>query len=296
MISNNMLRNVSKSYSNLDKYMNQLSTGKKISKPSEDPVVAMKGMSYRSQVSNIEQYQRNINEVHNWLDNSDAAMNETTKVLQRIEELTVQASNGTYDTAERKSISAEIDQLIENLAEVANTKVNNKHLFNGTNTSGITAGVSTPPVVIADDGTVTVSANENDVFVEVSSGTRLKVNTSPAAVFSADLFTNLQALSAALKDENVTEAELASYIPVVQGHTENAVNARADIGARMNRVELIENRLASQSVNAKSMMSDNEDADLEEIIINLTTQEAVHRASLSAGARVLQPTLLDFLR
>ena len=63
MISNNMLKNISNSYGNLNKYMNQFSTGKKITKPSDDPVVAMKGMNYRSQLSNIKQYERNLGEV-----------------------------------------------------------------------------------------------------------------------------------------------------------------------------------------------------------------------------------------
>ncbi|MCZ0702117.1 flagellar hook-associated protein 3 FlgL [Natronobacillus azotifigens] len=298
MLSNNMLRNVSNSYGNLNKYMNQLSTGKKITRPSEDPVVAMKGMSYRSQVSNVEQYRRNIGEVHNWLDNSDDALHETTQVLHRLNELAVQASNGTYENTERESIAKEVDQLIENLAEVGNTKVNNKFIFNGTNTNGTLDPEGNPmyPITKNDDGTYTVSDNENDVFVEVSAGTRLKVNTNPTAVFSQDLFDDLQAFAAALRDEDIPDAELSQHIEVIQGHTNQVVNERADIGARMNRIELIENRLASQEVTAKDMMSNNEDAELEEIIINLTTQEAIHRASLSAGARILQPTLLDFLR
>src|SRR5690625_7129923 len=68
MISNNMLRNVSQSYGTLDKYMNQLSTGKKINRPSDDPVIAMRGISYRSELSKVQQYERNIGEVHSWMD------------------------------------------------------------------------------------------------------------------------------------------------------------------------------------------------------------------------------------
>ena len=290
MLTNNMLRNISSSYSNLDKYMDQLSTGKKINRPSDDPVIAMKGMNYRSQVSNVEQFDRNISEVHNWMDNSDAALDETTQALQRLRELAVQSSNGTYEDGQRKNIAAEVDQLKDHLVEVANTKVNDKHIFNGTSTTGES------PVTVDAAGDVTgVSTNNDDVRIEVTNGTKLKVNITPQNVFSQDLFDDIEAFSSALKS-GASGDDLGSHIGTMDTHINNTVSERADLGARMNRLELVEDRLESQSIAAKKMMSDNEDADMEEVIINLTTQESVHRAALSSGSRVIQPTLLDFLR
>ncbi|GGM35432.1 flagellar hook-associated protein 3 [Paraliobacillus quinghaiensis] len=294
MLTNNMLRNISSSYSSLDKYMDQLSSGKKINRPSDDPVIAMKGMNYRSQVSNVEQYERNISEVHNWMDNSDSALDETTQTLQRLRELAVQASNGTYEDGQRKNIAAEVDQLKDHLVEIANTRVNDKYIFNGTGTTGtedaVTGEMKHP---VSEDGTVT--ANNEAVMIEVTSGTKLKVNITPGNVFSQDLFDDIEAFSAALKSD-VPDEDLGSHIGTIDTHINNTVSERADLGARMNRLELVEDRLESQSIAATKMMSDNEDANLEEVIINLTTQESVHRAALSAGSRVIQPTLLDFLR
>lgn len=286
MLSNNMLRNLSNSYSNLNKYMEQLSTGKKISRPSQDPVVAMKGMGYRSEVSNVEQYQRNVSEVHNWLDNSDASLDQTNKVLQKIRELTVQASNDTYGEEERKNVKAEVDQLKLQLEEIKNTKVNDKYLFNGTNTT------VAPP---AGGFNAATPETTNDVSIEVSSGTKLKVNVSGEDIFSKELFDDIDALSNAL-ETGATGDDLDDYIGTIDGHINNVINERADVGARMNRVDLIEDRLGNQEIAANSMMSDNEDADIEKVIINLTAQESVHRAALSSGSRVIQPTLLDFLR
>ena len=74
-----------------------MTTGKKILKPSDDPVIAMNGMHYRSQTAEITQFKRNLNEGFNWMENADSALNETGNVLQRIRELTVQASNDSYD-------------------------------------------------------------------------------------------------------------------------------------------------------------------------------------------------------
>ncbi|GAA5415667.1 flagellar filament 41 kDa core protein [Paraliobacillus ryukyuensis] len=302
MLSNNMLRNLSNSYSNLDKYMEQLSTGKKITRPSQDPVVAMKGVNYRTQVADIEQFERNMSEVNNWTDNTDAALSEANKVLQRMRELAVQASNGTYEEGQRTNIAEEIDQLKAQLVEVANTQVNNKYLFNGTKTTGTErAGEMTPPVIVDGAGNVDLAevtnnlADMNDVYIEVSKGTKIQVNSNPNDVFTRELFEDIESFSNALRS-GVPDDQLSAHIGVIESHAEQVINERANIGAKMNRVELIEDRLSNQRVSAKSMMSDNEDADIEEVIINLTTQESIHRAALSSGSRVIQPTLLDFLR
>ncbi|MBM7540023.1 flagellar hook-associated protein FlgL [Amphibacillus cookii] len=298
MISNNMLKNIGSSYGSLSKYMNQLSSGKKITRPSDDPVVAMKGMGYRSQLSNIEQYERNLGEVHNWLNNTDDAMDETTQILHRINELTVQASNGTYDGDDRANIAKEVDQLIDQLVDVANTRVNGKFIFNGTDTTGEVDGDGNrvQPFIRNDDGTFEVSDNDGQVLIEVSSGVKFQANSNPTNVFTEDFFDDLQELFTALNDENTPDEDISPFLNMIEGHTQTVLDERATIGGRMNRIDLIENRLKNQNISAKSMMSDNEDIDLEEVIMNLVMQEAVHRASLSAGARVLQPSLLDFMR
>src|SRR5699024_10896718 len=100
MLSNNMLRHLMNSQSKMDKYLEQLYTGKKIRRPSDDPAIAMKGMNYRTQVIEVEQYKRNTAEVHNWMDNSESALNEAIQTMQRIRELAVQASNSTYSDDE----------------------------------------------------------------------------------------------------------------------------------------------------------------------------------------------------
>ncbi|PXW93012.1 flagellar hook-associated protein 3 FlgL [Streptohalobacillus salinus] len=299
MLSNNMLSNLSKSNSSMNKYMDQLSTGKKINRPSDDPVIAMKGMSYRTEVANVDQFKRNISEMHTWMDTSDDTLNETTQILNRLRDLSVQGSNGTYEENQRAAIAKEVDQLKAQLMEAANTKVNNKFIFNGTQTTGVPDGADLKKPVTVDGAGNTVvnldAVDYNPVMLEVTPGTRLQANVNPTNVFTQDLFDDITAFSEALQSD-VPDQDLDQYIAVIDGHIDNTVSERADLGARQNRVELIESRLEGQSIAARSMMSANEDAEIEEVIMNLTTQEAVHRAALSAGSRVIQPTLLDFLR
>src|SRR5690625_2611196 len=169
MLQNNMLKNLFRSQAQMDKYLTQINTGKKISRPSDDPVIAMKGISYRTQVNEVEQYQRNASEIWNWMDHSDDVLDKATKAIQRIEYLAVQAANDTYTADERNSIKQEVEQLQEQLAELANTQVNGKYIFNGTNTD-------TPPIRrIEENGAITFQINFDpdevyDVNIEVSKG------------------------------------------------------------------------------------------------------------------------------
>jgi flagellar hook-associated protein 3 FlgL len=290
MLSNNMLRNLSNSYESLGTYMDQLSTGKKINRPSDDPVVAMKGMNYRTQLTEIQQFQRNTNEVHNWMDNSDAALDKGTQVLQKLRELAVQASNDTYEEGQRANIAEEVEQLKNHLVGIANTKVNNKFIFNGTDT------VNKPVATDANGKVVQVSTNNSPVTIQVANGTNLKSNIDPSNVFNGDLFADVEKFADALRAGGDNTAALQNSISDMSKHIDNIVNERADLGARMNRLELVENRLSQQEVIASRTLSKNEDIDYEKVIMNLKTQESVHRAALSAGSRVIQPTLLDFLR
>ncbi|WP_087972809.1 flagellar hook-associated protein FlgL [Oceanobacillus rekensis] len=289
MLTNNMLRNLTNSNDKMGNYMEQLSTGKKINRPSDDPVVAMKGMGYRTELVKVEQYQRNTNEVHNWMDNSDAALDKATSAMQRIRELAVQASNGTYSDEERVNISEEVEQLKEHLVDIANTNVNDKYIFNGTNTD-------TPPISVQADGEIFSSFNGEDVNIEVSNGTKLKANVSGEDVFEGTpaIFSTIDGFIDKLNGES--NENIDSSIEELDSGINNIINARADLGARMNRLELIENRLSEQEVIATKTMSNNEDIDYAKAIMELITQESLHRAALSAGSKVIQPSLVDFLR
>lgn len=295
MLSNNMLRNLSTSFSRLNKYQDQLATGKKINRPSDDPVVAMKGMVYRTNLTEVEQFKRNFSEAYNWIENSDAALDKATQALQRIRELVVQASNDTYEVSQRASISEEIRQLTDHLASIANTKIGDKYIFNGTDTLQQPVDLSAVP-------TPTVPVNTGEIKIELSKGIYIAVNVNPTKIFNYDgvkgngLFSDLEYLNTDLNDATKSGKDINEYLAYIDKHINNVLSARAEIGARFNRIELMEDRVNQQEVIANRILSDNEDADIERVITDLKTQESVHRAALAVGARIIQPTLVDFLR
>ncbi|MEZ7170406.1 flagellar hook-associated protein FlgL [Sporosarcina sp. OR05] len=299
MLSNNMLRNVMSSYSKMGKLQEQLSSGKKVNRPSDDPVTVMKSLGYGMTVDKVAQYQKNLGEVNNWLDSSDDALDGVGKVIHRARELVTNAANtGTMTPEDREKIKIELEQMRNQLQDLANTKVGDKYIFTGTMTDKPLYDNGYPQLSTDKDAdgnlidpTMLPTGFKKDVTIEVFDGVSLKVNTTAAETFKGidDLFEDLEAIG----DDGAGFSEALTKIDTFMN---DVLTQRADIGARSNRAELMNNRLEMQEGAAKKQRSENEDIDYEKVITDMITQESIHRAALSVGARIIQPSLVDFLR
>jgi flagellar hook-associated protein 3 FlgL len=294
MLASNSLRHLSNSYLKMGKYQDQLATGSKITKPSDDPVVAMKGMFYRSDLAGVEQYKRNLSELHLWMDNAEAGLEQANSGLQRIRELVLQGQNGTLSPEDRKVVATEVEQLKQDLVKTANTQVAGRYIFHGTDVLEPPVEDVDPPVVATNITDPTQLGKINNYQVEVSKGVYLKANINPANVFSQELFDTVDGIQKALENNDTTA--LSGLLGDLDNAMDSMSSERSELGARSNRLDMVENRIDQQEVLANQVLSDNEDADIEKVIIDMTTQESVHRAALSVGSRIIQPTLMDFLR
>ena len=194
----------------------------------------------------------------------------------------------------------------EQMIEIANTQVNGKYIFNGTDTN-------IKPVIIDENRLVDSNGDEiyNDnnelvdsdsgrnrpVNIEVSKGINFEVNVDPE-IFNQDLFDSIQGFIDALDPEEGEDQQglLNDSIGDLQKSSLQIINGRAELGAKMNRLDLIEDRLEQQNIIAEDTMAKNEGVDFEEAVMNLLTQEVIHRAALAAGSKIIQPSLVDFLR
>lgn len=290
MVSGNSLRNISSSYNRLAELNNQVATGKKITKPSDDPVVAMKGMYFRSNLSQVEQYKRNLSELHLWMDNSEAGLEQATSGLDRVRTLLLKGKNDTNSVDERDAIAKEVAQIKDDLVNVANTQVNGKYIFHGTDVSNPLVTNGAPPTVAEniDDPAI------NNYGVEVSQGITMKANVSPSSTFNQEMFDVMQEIEDKF-NSNDTEG-LDDLLERLDGVINSMNSEKSELGARSNRLEMVETRIDDQEVMATRVLSDNEDVDLEKAITNLSVQESVHNAALAVGARLIQTSLIDFLR
>lgn len=281
MLSHNMLKNLSSSYSKMGKLQEQLGTGKKVNRPSDDPVVVMKSLGFNTQVDKVEQFKKNLTEVNNWLDSADDALDAVGSILHRTRELSVNAANdGPVTDNDRDKIRIELEQLQEQLQQLANTKVGEKYIFSGRKTD-------TP---LYENKTYNQDPSfEQNVTVEVFDGVDLRVSTNVSKMFD-----DINNLMQDIQDK--PDFDFSGALETIDNLFEDVLTKRADIGARSNRAELMQNRLEMQDAAARKQRSENEDVQYEKAITDLITSESIHRASLSVGSRIIQPSLVDFLR
>ncbi|MER1984456.1 MAG: flagellar hook-associated protein FlgL [Solibacillus sp.] len=305
MLTGNLLRNLNTSYGKMSKLQDQMNSGKTVNRPSDDPVVVVKGMGYRVDIDKIEQYQRNIGDAHTWLDTTDTSIGQAGDALHRVRELIIQAANDTNTPEERQKIAAEMKQLKGQVRDLANTKVGENYIFSGTHTDQ-------PLYVDETSGqnpAITTGADK-DFKINVFDGVSLKINTNSSELF-ADIDEFLGNVVTVLEDPATSNTDLnnalgmemtttdgttTAKIPALDALLENVLTVRADVGARQNRVELMENRLDIQFVNVTKQMSENEDTDYAATITEMATTESIHQAALSVGAKIIQSTLVDFMR
>ncbi|MDA5108076.1 flagellar hook-associated protein FlgL [Brevibacillus thermoruber] len=287
MLNRNMLRNLYNSMGNMDKLQEQLSSGKKVSKPSDDPVIVTRGMFYRSSLIENDQFTKNTTEALNWLDATDQALDEVGNVYKRVQELVVASGNGTLSKDDLKMMAMEITELKNHLGNVANQTVNGRYIFAGTD--------STKPPYDTASGQFT-NKNSSLIKLEISENTYVPININAQNVFNNPAGNNIFTLLDNIVNELNNGNAATAYSDQLKQQADFVLTERAALGARVNRLELVEDRLSKSEVSITGLMSKNEDADIAEVITQLKTQENVHRAALSAGARIIQPSLVDFLR
>lgn len=290
MLSNNMLRNLNSSYLKMGKLQEQLSSGSKLTKPSDDPVASVKGMGYRTTLAKNEQYTRNMNEVNSWLDTTDSTLSEVNKALQRVKDLVTQAANDTNKPEDREAMQKEVNQLRMQIRDLANTQQGGKYLFAGTATdqplfadSSVNAG--------ANDPLPTLGGNDNSVDIEIYEGITFQINENARGLFEG-IDKMMQQVQQGLKG---TGADLSNLVGTVSAQTDKVLEMQAGVGAKQNRIDVMTDRLSSQKINVTKQISNNEDVEYEDAITQLITEESIHRAALSVGAKIIQPTLVDFL-
>lgn len=300
MIIRNTLYNLNRNLNTLDKTNTQLSTGKRINRPSDDPVSASKALKLRADVSEIGQYQRNTDDALSWLDITESAIDNLEDVIHRAKELSVEASTETFGEEDRETMANEMRELREQIMTIGNTTYAGRYIFSGFQTDEplFQKDALTGNIITYNIDTSTTQTKKYQIGI----GEEIEVG-----VFGLDLFGGAGGTSGASSkiiddfDQVITALDaddtggITDFLGKIDDHLENTLAIRSEIGAKANRLELVQNRLNEDELSFTDLLSQNENVDMAEAIMNYKMQESVYRASLSAGAQVIQPTLLDFI-
>jgi flagellar hook-associated protein 3 FlgL len=272
----------------LDRAQREVSTGKRILAPADDPLGIAAALRLRRDQAASATWQRNIEDSLTWLSATDVALGNALDVVHRARELAVQGANGALSASGRAIIADEIDQLVQQLVEIGNATLGGRHLFAGTKTQ-------TP----AFDAAGTYLGNGGQLVREIELGTTVAVNVTgdrlagPGAPVP-DVFATLTTLAADLSSGNLTGVQGA--LQTLDAHIANINGLRGEVGGRTNTLEVTLGRLRNVEVEYGNQLSTVEDADMALAITELKSRESIYRASLGVGGRLLPPSLLDFLK
>jgi flagellar hook-associated protein 3 FlgL len=279
------------SASRLARSQEQLSTGRMINRPSDSPAGANSAMRLREDLSAGAQHARNASDGLAWLGRTDNTMTSMLDSTRRARDLVVRgASTGSTGPEARAALATELKQIRESLLSLANTQHLGRPLFGGT-TGADTAFVTDGTGKVVFNGTTT------DVVRTVGDGVRVAVNTAGTAAFGPDGGNVFDVLDEAIERLTVGPAsDLGDSLEKLDTAMSRMRTALADVGTRYGRVESALASVNSSTIDTQAMLSEVENVDIAKAIVDLQMQEVAYQAALGATARVIQPSLLDFLR
>lgn len=286
MLSRTLLADLADVQGRLARSRAKLSSGKELTRPSDDPFQVARALQYRSELAATRQYQRSIAEADSWQTVTDTALGSMGDALLRARELVVQAANGTLTADARRQIGAEIASLTDRVKGDANARYAGRYVFSGTAT--LTAPYSTSDDVYHGDAAT--------IQREIGPGVQLGVNVVGSAVVgdaSSGVIKALRDIEAHLTAND--QAALSADLTALDTAHETVITARTDVGARANRLEAATRRLQELEEATTSLLSETEDADMARTLVDVSTQQAVYESALRAGASIVQSSLLDFL-
>jgi flagellar hook-associated protein 3 FlgL len=267
---------------------NQLASGKRFERPSQDVAGMDRSMRTRSALSNRLQEARNAEDARQWIDLADGNLQTVSSLLQRARELVVSAGSPANQTA-KDAIANEILSIRDEMVGIANDKSQGHSLFAGT--------LPTDAVTLVG-GVWTYTGNGDKIGRRLSAESSVAINVTGDDVFGfnagSDTFSVLEQAAAAIRAGDVagTEASIAA----IDGSLDHVLEGLAELGTAGSRVEQARVTQQRDIGSLEQMLSDIEDIDLAETIMDMQLQEVAYQSALHASSRAFSPSLMDFMR
>ncbi|MGV8910536.1 MAG: flagellar hook-associated protein FlgL [Propionicimonas sp.] len=266
-----------------------LSSGKQLNVPSDSPTGASQVLRLRGEIRAAQQFERNASDGVSVLSAQDSTLVGMSATTIRIRDLTVQGMNGGALSAEaRTAIAKELVQLRDSLLGDANQTLGGRPIFGGATGEKNAYDRSTGGFI--GDLTTQVTRRISDTNV-------VRVDLPGPQAFGPaggnDLFAIVDRIA---NDVIANPSNLGADLDDLDTAMKTLQNAMADVGARSARIADGQTAAADRVISLKSGLSEVEDVDLPQAIMNQQAQQVAYQAALGATAKLIQPSLLDYLR
>ncbi len=295
-ISYQVTAGLQQAFRRLAEVQEQVTSGKRINRLSDDPIGATQVFDLRSFAASLDQYDKNINSALPFLERTETVLADVEEVVGRAKELALAMANDSNSGQERSLAAVEIRQIFLHLLSLANTKVENRYLFGGFKNGAAPFAEG--------GGAVTYSGDSGEIAIQLDSSATLTLNLVGSKVFQGvgvtggvDLFDVFLDLETALQANDVTGPDgINTQIGRLDAALDQILSFRAEVGARLNTARTAQEGLAVMKIQSTSLRSKLEDADVLQIYSDFARLRHAFEAALQSASQVIRPTLLDFLR
>ncbi|MDF2948238.1 MAG: flagellar hook-associated protein FlgL [Sedimentibacter sp.] len=330
MMSNKYIRNLNKSASEMNYLNEQVSTGKKFFKGSEDAVSAIKAYKLRREYRTSEIYDTNIKDVDSFLTTAETNLTEISSNIEKVYTSYLKGITGTMGSEEREIVAKELENLQQSILTSLNANYGDKYVFGGTSKDEI-------PFTLEDvtltDGTVEkqlffkgINVNTNDARLDDLKNETINVDIGLGMTFGSDgklngdtvfnmsmsginfmgygensgmpnnVYTLIGKIKDELRDPNFNIDNVTPYIGKFEEQKKQVLVGITDIGAKTNYLDFIKVRNEDNQFNINEKILDVEYVDPAEAIVNFKMQEYSYNAALSMGNKILQNSFIDFMK
>lgn len=288
MMADAVQRNLQRGTANLARLQNQLASGKRLRQASDDPAAVARALALRRNLVENDQYLRNIEAARGRLAATDAALQQATDVIERALILAEKGANDALGAEEMAAIAEEADELLYSMLQVANGKNGDEFMFGGyvqaREPFALTAG---PPATVVYQGDAGV------IRRSIGQGIKVVVNVAGEQVFGPAFAALIR-----LRDDLTAgdHAAVRARLDELWQAGEAIGSARAEVGARVNRLQQTAVQLTAVSSEWQAQLSRLEDTDIAEATVAYATGETIYKVALATAGKLLQTSLIDYLR
>jgi flagellar hook-associated protein 3 FlgL len=282
---------IQQAYARFDVAQRKVNTGKQLEKPSDNPSGTAQTLEFRERVSELDQFGRTISQAQNFISTSEAALDSVNSLTRQARTFGVQGASDSVSGDTRTALAGQIQNIISQIATIANTSYGSQYVFAGQRTD--TAPIQGGPTGYTYVGGTTAT-NDADLTLDTGRNETIKINVTGDQVF----IPLLAALGKLRDDVNYGATSIVSNTDLAQVDTQltNVVAVRADLGSKVQRLQLTTQRNTVIKENYTKFISDIENADIPSSIVELQTAQTAYQAALQSTSRTFQNSLLDFIK
>ena len=309
MMSDRLLSNLQRSYSRMATTQEQITTGRRVNRPSDDPIAAAAERLREGDLEGIRRSQDSVDAASGWMSAAEGGLSSLQDIISRARELALQGANASTDQNGRNSIAGELDQLVQAAKDAVNAKYGDAYIFSGTMSDRPPYTAATGDAYQGDTNAVTREAGPaatlqvNPPFVPIGATpagttqalTGLSILGGGSGASDGRILDTIETLAANLRAGN-TAAVGTTDLQRLDANQNALSDARGAIGAMLNRATAAKGRLEDLEDLTTKGIDDLTGVDLAKAVTDFTAQQSAYQAALKVGAQIIQPSLVDFLR